>query len=118
MKYFGFAMLSATAFAQSPAHDPLKVPESVATKPQDFTVHDAQRNRDLPIRVYLPGQTKPAPVVLFGHGLGGSRENNPYRGKHGSARGYVVVFVQHPGSDESVWKAVRSLQIPFRASVM
>jgi predicted dienelactone hydrolase len=43
-------------------------------------------------------------VILFSHGLGGSRENNPYLGKHWSARGYAVVVVQHPGSDESVWK--------------
>jgi predicted dienelactone hydrolase len=29
-----------------------------------------------------------------------------YLGKHWSARGYVTVFLQHPGSDESVWKDV------------
>ena len=28
----------------------------------------------------------------------------PYLGEHWSARGYVAVFVQHPGSDDSVWK--------------
>jgi predicted dienelactone hydrolase len=49
-------------------------------------------------------------VVLFSHGLGGSRENNTYLGKHWAARGYVVVFLQHPGSDESVWKDARPLR--------
>src|SRR6185369_6645340 len=36
--------------------------------------------------------------------LGGSRENNPYLGHHWAGRGYVVVFMQHIGSDESVWE--------------
>jgi len=76
-------------------------------------VKDAKRDRALPIRVYLPAATKAAPVVLFSHGLGGSCQNNPYLGKHWSARGYVVVFVQHPGSDESVWRGQRPAQIPM-----
>jgi predicted dienelactone hydrolase len=72
----------------------------------DFTVHDAKRGRDIPIRVYLPAATAPAPVVIFSHGLGGSRENNPYLGEHWAARGYVAVFLQHAGSDTAVWKDV------------
>jgi predicted dienelactone hydrolase len=47
-----------------------------------------------------------APVVLFSHGLGGTRGGSTYLGQHWSARGYVAVFLQHPGSDESVWKDV------------
>jgi predicted dienelactone hydrolase len=43
-------------------------------------------------------------VVLFSHGLGGSREGSAFFGNHWAARGYVVVFVQHPGSDESLWR--------------
>jgi predicted dienelactone hydrolase len=86
-------------------YDPLKVE---AAKPEfhDFTVKDAKRARELPIRVYLPKDKGPAPVVLFSHGLGGNREASPYLGAHWSARGYAVVFVQHPGSDDSVWKGV------------
>ncbi|MBK8094182.1 MAG: dienelactone hydrolase [Verrucomicrobiaceae bacterium] len=90
----------------------MKVPEAALAAPLDFTVLDAKRDRNVPIRVYLPAMTKAAPVVLFSHGLGGSRENNPYLGRHWSARGYVVVFVQHPGSDESVWRGQRPAQIP------
>jgi hypothetical protein len=44
--------------------------------------------------------------VLFSHGLGGSRAGSAYLGEHWSARGYVAVFLQHPGSDESIWKDV------------
>ncbi len=69
-----------------------------------MTAKDAGRDREIPLLIYLPAAQQPAPVVLFSHGLGGSRNNNPYLMKHWSARGYVVVCLQHPGSDESVWK--------------
>jgi len=88
------------------AYDPLATNKDAAATPRDFTVHDPDRNRDIPVRVYLPGQPGAAPVVLFSHGLGGSRAGSAYLGRHWAARGYVVVFLQHPGSDESVWKDV------------
>jgi predicted dienelactone hydrolase len=73
-------------------------------RPADFIVHDQARQREIPIRIYLPADHKPAAVVIFSHGLGGTRENSAYLGKHWSARGYAVVFLQHPGSDDSVWR--------------
>jgi predicted dienelactone hydrolase len=69
-------------------------------------VRDEKRSRDIPLRVYLPAEKKPAPVVLFSHGLGGTKEGSAYLGRHWSARGYVAVFLQHPGSDESVWRDI------------
>lgn len=90
--------------AASAAYDPLAAPLADQVRTQDFTVQDVKRSRDIPIRVYLlPGNT-PAPVVLFSHGLGGSRENGAYLGTHWAARGYAAVFLQHPGSDTSVWR--------------
>lgn len=94
-------------FCVSPAlaYDPLAIPkENAASPPQDFTVQDAERRRDLPIRVYLPAEKTAAPVILFSHGLGGTRAGSAFLGRHWSARGLVVVFLQHPGSDDSVWK--------------
>jgi predicted dienelactone hydrolase len=88
----------------SAAYDPLALPAAAAVAPSDLTVRDSKRNRDVPIRVYLPAGTRTAPVVLFSHGLGGSREASAFLGKHWSARGYVVVFLQHPGSDTGVWQ--------------
>ena len=87
----------------APAYDPLSVAKPAPTW-RDFTVADTKRGRDIPVRVYLPTNTKAAPVVLFSHGLGGSKNNNPYLSKHWAARGYVVVFMQHAGSDDTVWK--------------
>jgi predicted dienelactone hydrolase len=85
-------------------YDPLRVTHGRRGDSITLEVKDSKRERSLPIRVYLPATSSPAPVILFSHGLGGSRDNNPYLGNHWAGRGYVVVFVQHPGSDESVWK--------------
>ena len=85
-------------------YDPLAVDQAFHPSHVDLTVHDAARNRDIPVRVYLPANTTPAPVVLFSHGLGGSRTGSVFLGEHWAARGYVAVFLQHPGSDDSIWK--------------
>lgn len=69
-------------------------------------VIDIERTRSLPLRIYLPRDRNPAPVILFSHGLGGSRDGNAYLGTHWAASGYVVVFLQHPGSDAAVWQGV------------
>ena len=101
---FSVLAFAAVVSAADQPYNPLDVSTSVRTEPVDFDVKDSKRSRALPVRVYLPTEKAAAPVVLFSHGLGGSREGNPYLGKHWSARGYVVVFLQHPGSDDSVWK--------------
>jgi predicted dienelactone hydrolase len=65
---------------------------------------DKKRDRKIPLRVYLPKQTEAAPVVLFSHGLGGNRNGSTFLGNHWAEQGYVTVVMQHPGSDESVWR--------------
>lgn len=106
LKYlFVFCAVAMTAAAEPAAYDPLVVGKN-EVKSATFEVEDSKHGRTLPIRVYFPEGKEPAPVILFSHGLGGSRDNNPYLGNHWAGRGYVVVFVQHPGSDESVWKDV------------
>ena len=71
-----------------------------------FEPVDESRSRTVPVKVYLPVADSPQPVIIFSHGLGGSRNNSPYLGKHWAGAGYVAVFVQHPGSDEDVWRSV------------
>ena len=94
-------------------YDPLKV-GGQKVKTLDFDIEDNKRDRKIPIKVYRAVSTsqedKALPVVLFSHGLGGSRNNNKYLGEQWAKRGYVVVFVQHPGSDESVWKTTAMRQ--------
>lgn len=87
-------------------YDPLAVDPAFSATSLDLTVYDVRRERDIPIRIYLPADTNTEPVVLFSHGLGGSRRGNAFMGEHWAARSYVAVFVQHPGSDDSVWENV------------
>lgn len=66
---------------------------------------DERRNRVVPVKLYFPGSTAtaPFPVVIFSHGLGGSREAAQYLGEYWASKGYVGIFMQHPGSDTAVW---------------
>ncbi len=84
------------------AYDPLAVPGGVVER-LEISMHDETRHRELPLRIYLPPAKSAAPIVLFSHGLGGSREGDVFLGEHWAKRGYVAVFLQHPGSDTSVW---------------
>jgi len=67
---------------------------------------DAKRARKVPIKIYLTPSKEVKPVIVFSHGLGGSRDGNPYLGNHWAKNGYAVVFVQHAGSDRAVWESV------------
>ena len=88
----------------SGSYDPLQVAIGEVPTTLDYTVKDSERNREIPIRVWLPTAKSPQPVVVFSNGLGGSREGAQFLGKQWAARGYVVVYLQHPGSDTSVWR--------------
>jgi predicted dienelactone hydrolase len=78
-------------------------PSKVTTRDEDW--RDAARDRVIPVRLYLPADlAKPAPVILVSHGLGGTRTAMAYAAEHWCSYGYVVIALQHPGSDDSVWR--------------
>lgn len=104
LRIFGLLLALPPGNVGAGNYDPLAVDAAFHPPHLDLTVHDAARGRDLPVRVYLPTNTTPVPVILFSHGLGGSRAGSAFLGEHWAARGYVAVFLQHPGSDDSVWK--------------
>lgn len=99
-------LISGPGFAEAETYNPLEKTNVQLPEPIEITIQDPARQRDIPLRIYLPAQTQPAPIVLFSHGLGGSRTGSQYLGEHWAARGYVVVYLQHHGSDESVWKDI------------
>ena len=72
---------------------------------------DESRDRDIPLLIYLPESELPRPVILFSHGLAGSRNAAGYLGEHWSSRGYIGVFMQHRGSDSSILQGVPADQI-------
>ena len=82
-------------------------PGSHSVTVADETWSDTERDREVPVRIYRPDGDGPFPVVIFSHGLGGSREAAPYLGQHWASWGFLAVFVQHPGSDEAVWQGRR-----------
>ncbi|MDD2601250.1 MAG: dienelactone hydrolase [Kiritimatiellae bacterium] len=101
----GALLITLLAAGCDGAYDPLKLPAEPQAAGVELSVNDAERQREIPVLVYLPPQTEAAPVILFSHGLGGSRHGSAFLGRHWSARGYLAVFLQHPGSDSSVWRS-------------
>ena len=70
---------------------------------EDETWHDDQRRRPLPVRLRWPADDVPMPpggrpLVLFSHGLGGSRQGAEVWGNAWAAAGFLVLHLQHPGS--------------------
>ena len=49
-------------------------------------------------------------MVLFSHGLGGSRNGYKYLRTCWTGKGYATIFLQHPGSDESLLQGVSPSQ--------
>lgn len=89
-------------------YKPVAGPFTVKVIDEDW--RDAARDRTLPVRIYMPqrpagAQARPSappekfPVIVFSHGLWGSRMNYGYFGQHMASHGYLVVAPTHPGSD-------------------
>lgn len=97
-------LVSSTGQAAIEHYNPLSPLTPHHQEPLDLVVDSPTGTREIPLWVYLPTTPHTAAVVLYSHGLGGSRKGSSYLGKHWSQRGYVAVFVQHPGSDVSIWK--------------
>jgi len=70
---------------------------------------DTKRDRNVPVKLYFPKTGDgPFPVIVFSHGLGGTREGYEYLGQHWASHGYVSVHLQHIGSDDAVWRDARA----------
>ncbi|MDB6121174.1 MAG: Platelet-activating factor acetylhydrolase plasma/intracellular isoform [Pedosphaera sp.] len=115
MKHFNLILVAALFLFVSPQYlravetakpHPYKEvvgPYQVQTVTYDWT--DQKRNRQVPVRIYYPKAGKGSfPVVIFSHGLGGSRDDYDYLGASWASHGYICVHPQHIGSDDSVWK--------------
>ena len=58
--------------------------------------------RHVPWLAYLPdASARMAPIVVWSHGLGGSREGNKSIGRHLASHGYAAFQIQHAGTDIS-----------------
>ncbi|NJR72209.1 MAG: dienelactone hydrolase [Gammaproteobacteria bacterium] len=85
----------------------------------DESWRDGARDRTVPVRIFSPkantSTTNDAaslfPIILFSHGLGGSKAGGKAWGEHWASHGFIVVHMQHGGSDESVWKGKREADV-------
>lgn len=78
---------------------------AIAAPVCDGAIADPSRDRSIPIRVRMPdGGGGRAPVILFSHGLGGSVDAGTLFAQEWAKAGFLVVHVQHPGSDRAVWQ--------------
>ncbi len=68
--------------------------------------YDEARGRSIPIKLYYPADAgeRRCPVIVFSHGLGGSREGYAYLGHQWASHGFLSFHPQHHGSDEEVWR--------------
>jgi predicted dienelactone hydrolase len=102
----GWSTWTTPVSAEMPV-DPLAVDSSLY-RVEDHDWHDAGRSRDVPVRLYLPPSMDhdptPRPLLVFSHGIGGARDDYKYLGAYLASRGYVVVHVQHVGSDRQLWR--------------
>jgi len=86
-------------------------------------VDDSRDGRAVPWKLYAPADAeRPLPVVVFSHGLGGSREGAEHIGRHLASHGYAALHIQHHGSDSAVLKdgvqaALRNAQNNQRAAL-
>ena len=117
MGLLGVGALCAQAAPSATAEAPPKseatlAAEAVAVDPalystQTFEWNDATRNRAVPAKLYLPvGPLTPGavPLVVFSHGIGGSKDGYSYLGRYFAAHGYASLHVQHVGSDRQLWR--------------
>jgi predicted dienelactone hydrolase len=78
-----------------------------ATKPGPHAVqvtnlefNDTARNRRIPVDIYSSAAaTSDKPAIVFSHGLGSVRTDLLYLAQHLASHGYVVVALEHPGSN-------------------
>ena len=73
----------------------------------DLDWHDSTRNRLVPVRLYWPdtaARGAPVPLIVFSHGIGGSRAGYSHLGRHWAGQGYASLHVQHVGSDNQLWR--------------
>ncbi len=71
--------------------------------PQADTWIDTNRSREVPVLLRWP-QGKPLGVVVHSHGLGGKKEGGDVWGQAWAGAGFLVVHLQHPGSDAAALK--------------
>jgi len=78
---------------------------------------DPARRRPLPLLIRWPEREGPVPLVLISHGLGGSREGLAYLGEGLAEGGFAALHLQHPGTDDGLWRGGGDARLAFAAAI-
>ncbi|MBC7939697.1 MAG: alpha/beta fold hydrolase, partial [Chitinophagaceae bacterium] len=99
-------VLRGMASALAVAAWPLRAADTPGYEAVDLDWIDGARERPVPVRLYLPraaSRSAPVPLVVFSHGIGGSRRGYSYLGQHFARHGVASLHLQHVGSDRNLW---------------
>ena len=94
-------LVLAAAIAAGSAQAPTAAQTEAVTIVRDEW-RDAARDRIVPVKLYIPAGTGPFPIVIHSHGLGGSREGSTVILSEVARAGFLVVTLQHAGSDSGI----------------
>ena len=81
-------------------------PHKVLIK-RDELVDEQRDGREVPIKFYYPvleDDSAQVPLVIWSHGLGGSRDGAGFLARFVASNGYAVLNTQHIGTDSSLWE--------------
>lgn len=68
------------------------------TEVASIVLHDAKRNKDVPLRIFYPSVAGKYPVIVFSHGAGGSQNCCESLTRHWASYGYVTLQPTHDDS--------------------
>lgn len=94
--------MSSFDYAPPPADE---TPHKISIARGEF-IDDSRGGRDVPFKIYYPVAHKfeHLPVVIWSHGLGGSRDGAAFLARFLASHGYVIVNIQHRGTDTTIWE--------------
>jgi len=91
---------------------------------------DRRADRNVAYKIYHPaqasgGNVKKLPVIIWSHGLGGTRDGAGFLARYLARFGYILVHVQHHGTDSFLWEGkeghpwdnIRKAKIPRKSAL-
>ncbi len=103
---------------------PVTIERGVWTDPNRGTL--LGEGRPVPYKIYIPqGIEGKMPTIIWSHGLGGSRDGAGFISRYVASYGFVIVHIQHKGSDSGLWEGkpghpwdvIRNTHIPRKATL-
>lgn len=90
-------------------------------------VDEKRQGRVVAYKIYRPELvgTERLPVIIWSHGLGGSRDGAGFLSRYVASYNYIIVHIQHVGTDSSLWEGkpghpwavIKATKIPRRATL-